>query len=382
MTPDIIIVGAGIVGSSIAHLAAFAGKNVLIIDRRSTIAGNLYDEKINGILVQKYGPHCFHTNDEQVYNFITRFGDWTHYELRCQVFMNDKSTPSPFNFQTIDDYFTIEQASEIKSHINEFFNGALSATILDLLNCEDVIIRNFAQFLYKNDYEPYTCKQWNISPLDIDKSILARVPVVFSYENRYFNDKYQILPKNGYTTIINAMLSHRNITKLLNTDALSLIRLTADHAINFNGIEQHIPIIYTGPIDELFGYKFGALPYRSLHFNYKVIDKASFQDSAVIAYPQKLGYTRITEYTKLPKQNVGNRTIIAVEYPEDYSPSSGNEPYYPILYKDSVSCHEQYKSEASLYHYLHLCGRLADYKYYNMDQALRRALNLWAGINL
>lgn len=377
---DIIVVGSGFVGSTIAYLAAKSGKNVLLIEKRNHIAGNMFDEKQEGILVHRYGPHIFHTNDEDVYRFVNSFGEWIPFELRCRVFMDGKLTPSPFNFKTIDDFYSEHEAEDIKRRLINYYNGSPQAVVLDMLSCNDKVIRSYAEFLFEKDYLPYTCKQWGISPDELDKSVLARVPVVFSYKDRYFSDKYQIMPKNGYTEIIRNMLEHPNIKIKLNTDAAERFALFNGN-ITFDAIKLNIPLIYTGPLDEFFNYRYGKLPYRSLYFEYKVIEQDSYQEAAVVSYPQEPSFTRITEYSKLPPQNGNGKTVIAVEYPEQYTRGKKNEPYYPIPCESSKTIYEKYITEAKKYKNFYPCGRLADYKYYNMDQAINRAFDVWQKIS-
>lgn len=370
---DIIVVGTGFCGATVANLMARSGKRVLMLERRMHVAGNMYDEAVEGILVQRYGPHTFHTNNDKVFQFVSQFGEWEPYYLRCQAVMNGKATPSPFNFKTIDDFYSPEEAARLKKRIAQVYPGESQKTILELLESPDELIRGYAQFLFKNDYEPYTCKQWGISPAELDISVLRRVPVLFSYQERYFSDKYQMMPKHGFTKLFRLMLDHENITIKLGTDALKFFSVRPD-GIYLSGERTTVPIVYTGAIDELFQFCYGELPYRSLRFEYKTLPIRDYQDAPIVAYPQEKGYTRITEYTKLPVQEGLARTFIAVEYPLQYDPKQGHEPYYPVPCDSSHKTYQQYLERAKRYANLHLCGRLADYRYYNMDQAIARAL--------
>lgn len=374
---DYIVVGAGLSGSITArYLAEEKNKKVLVMDKRNHIGGNAYDY-INdeGILVQKYGPHIFHTNNDKVMKYLEKWGTWKPFNLKCMVYMNEKYTPSPFNFQTIDDYFTEEKAQSIKTHLKEQFPGRESATIVEMLENDDEVVKEYAQFLFDNDYSLYTAKQWGIDPKEIDISVLKRVPVLLSYETGYFSDTYQAMPEGGFTTVIKNILDHSNIDVVLNRNVMEDIgidRLAG--LIKYKG--ESIPMIYTGALDELLDYQFGRLPYRTLEFEWKTVETDSYQDAPVVAYPQEAGYTRITEYKKLPVQQVAGKSTIAVEYPVKVSEDAEVEPYYPIPTESSEKAYAQYKNAVEGITNLYLCGRLAEYKYYNMDQVIERALEL------
>lgn len=376
MTYDFIIAGAGLSGSVFARIMAEQGHHVLILERRNHIAGNAYDEKNKtGILIHKYGPHIFHTNDEDVYQFVNRFSEWIPFKLKCEVEMCGKSTPSPFNFKTIDQFYEPEKASLIKQSLRLAYPDQVVVTVVELLNSDNTLIREYAQMLFDNDYSLYTAKQWGISPSQIDISVLKRVPVRLDYESMYFTDKYECMPQCGYTEFVKNMITHPNITIRTNTDALDMVTLN-ENSLSFNGLDVNpdCHFVYTGPIDRLFNYKFGELPYRSLRFDYQTLPKDSFQNAPVVAYPQVKDYTRITEYKKLPVQDILGKTTIAVEYPIQYNLKDGTEPYYPIPTETNSKIYQQYLSAAAKYSNLILCGRLAEYKYYNMDQAIASVL--------
>lgn len=379
MKYDFVIAGAGLSGSTFARCMAEKGYHMLVIERRKEIGGNLYDERdSSGILVQKYGPHIFHTNDEEVYEFILKYATWKPFKLRCEVDMLGQSTPSPFNFKTIDQYYSAEKASELKSILKQYYPDQLTVTIVDLMNNPDPVIHGYAEFLFKNDYSLYTAKQWGMKPEDVDISVLKRVPVRLDYQEMYFTDKYECMPMEGYKAFVANILNHPNI-KIEFSDACDIIKIN-EHSkeIQFDSIEVNADckFVYTGPIDELFKYKFGYLPYRSLRFDYQRLDCDSYQDAPVVAYPQVEGFTRITEYKKLPVQDVKGVTFIAKEYPQQYEVGKSIEPYYPIPTTASNEQYAKYKEESDKYCNLILCGRLADYKYYNMDQAIKRVLTL------
>lgn len=374
---EYVVVGAGLSGSIIARfLAEKKNKKVLVVDKRNHIAGNLYDYvNDDGILVQQYGPHIFHTNSERVMKYLERWGIWKPFHLECMVYMNGKYTPSPFNFQTVDDYFTKEKAECIKEHIGKVFPNRESATVVEMLQNEDAVVREYAQYLYDNDYSLYTAKQWGLDPAEIDVSVLRRVPVLFSYRKGYFSDRYQAMPESGFTSIIKKILEHSNIDTLLDKNAVEGITIDMENNIvRYEGRE--VPIVYTGALDELLGYRFGRLPYRSLEFEWKTINQESYQEAPVVAYPQESGYTRITEYKKLPIQHIKDKTTVAIEYPVKVSEVEETEPYYPIPTESSELAYKKYRDAVSDISNLILCGRLAEYKYYNMDQVVERALEI------
>ena len=372
---DVVIVGAGFSGSIIARFFAEKNMKVLLCEKRSHIAGNMYDYiNEDGIRIQKYGPHTFHTNNERVYNYIKNYTELEPYTLKCFAIINGIETPSPFNFKTIDQFYSYDDANRLKEKLlNKYPNG--QATVLELLNDLDNDIKDYAYFLFENDYRPYTAKQWGLDPKDIDPYVLRRVPVIFNYRDTYFNEKYEGIPNNGFTNLFEKILNHKNIDIKLNCDALKHISFLDNKAL-FDNKEKKI--IYTGPIDELFDYKFGELPYRSLDFKFETINCKNYQNVAIVAHPKDAEYTRITEYTKLPYQNVGNKTVIAKEYSLDYNKhkDKGKEPYYPIVTEESKKIYSDYLEYSKKYFNLVLCGRLADFKYYNMDVVINRALEI------
>jgi len=378
MSYDFIIAGTGLSGSVFARIVAEKGYHVLMLERRNHIAGNAYDKKDKtGILIHKYGPHIFHTNNEEVFQFINRFSEWTPFKLKCEVEMCGKSTPSPFNFKTIDQFYEPEKADLIKHNLRDAYPEQVVVTVVELLKNENDLIREYAQMLFDNDYSLYTAKQWGISPSQIDISVLKRVPVRLDYESMYFTDKYECMPKLGYTEFVKNMLAHPNIEVKTETDALDFISLKETSLVFRDwDVNPNCHFVYTGPIDRLFNYKYGELPYRSLRFEYKTLLQDSFQNAPVVAYPQVKDFTRITEYKKLPIQEIPGKTTIAIEYPLQYQLKDDVEPYYPIPTENSSQIYQKYKSIASQYTNLILCGRLAEYKYYNMDQAIASVLNI------
>jgi len=370
---DTVIIGAGVAGCTIARRLAERGMRVLIPDRRGHIGGNAYDAPDeHGIRVQRYGPHIFHTSDEDVYGWITRFCEPEPYRPTTAAVIDGISTPAPFNFRTIDQFYAPETAATLKRKLKEHYPGRESVPVTELLASDDEGIREFAAFLFEKDYKLYTAKQWNLKPEEVDPSVLKRVPVLLSYADRY-TDRWQFIPRGGFTAFFERMLDHPNIEVRLGTDALE--HLAPDETAGkmlFDG--EDVPVVWTGAVDELFGYRFGVLPYRSLRFEFRSLEQDSFQEAAVTAYPQAEGYTRITEYTKIPPQDGKGWTSIAIEYPIPFDPASGNERYYPVLTAESQALNERYQEYAKRFRNLSLCGRLAEFRYLEMDQVIKEAL--------
>ena len=374
---DVLIVGCGLSGSVVARELAEAGKTVQLWERRDHIAGNMYDYKDkHGFIVQKYGPHTFHTKEKKLFDYISKFSNWQKFVLKCGAEIDGKCTPTPFNFRTIEDFYTKDKSQKIIKRIRDVFGNREDASVLEVLSCDDDLIKQYAQFLFEKDYSLYTAKQWGISPNEIDPSVLKRVPLRFSYKEGYFDDPYQCMPQRSYTDFFRELLDHPNISIQLKIDALNHIKVSQDgERLLIDGQETTIPVVYTGALDELFDLSDGPLPYRSLRFEWFYTSKDSFQDYPVVAYPQAEGFTRITEFKKLQPQN-GTGTTYAKEFPIPYNKTKGAEPYYPILTSESKDQYEKYKRKAEQIKNLFFCGRLADYKYYNMDQALSRALEV------
>lgn len=376
---DYLVIGCGLSGAVVARHLAERGRQVTIWERRDHIGGNMYDYvDEHGFLVQKYGPHTFHTKKKELYDYMCRFGRWQDYKLTCGAAWGGKYTPTPFNFTTIDTFYPAEKAELLKEKLKKAFSGRDTATVVEVLAHPDEDIRGYAEFLFQNDYAPYTAKQWGVSPSEIDPSVLKRVPLRFSYEEGYFDDPYQVMPEQSFTHFFQNLLDHPNIHVELGVEALDHIQIRNDRII-LDGVPLEIPVVYTGALDELFGGIYGRLPYRSLRFEWKYEDKESLQDAPVVAYPQEAGYTRITEYKKLPVQT-GTGTSYALEYPLTYQEGTQQEPYYPVLTEQSQQQYEQYRRAAEAVPNLICCGRLADFKYYNMDQALEQALRAFENI--
>lgn len=371
---DVLVVGCGISGSVVARHFAEKDKRVQIFDRRNHIGGNMYDYlDDNGIRVHKYGPHVFHTNDDNIKDYVERFGDWTEFKVRCRAEILGKITPSPFNFQTIDDFYSKEEADNLKNKLLTYYRKE-EATIVEMLDSDDVDIKAYADFLYQNDYSLYTAKQWGISPEDIDKSVLKRVPVYFSYKDGCFEDDYQIVPVEGYTEWFRKLLDHKNISISLGHDVFKKLTI-AENTTFIDGREFKGLVVYTGAIDELFDCRYGNLPYRSLVFKWGYADNRYHQQAPLVVNPSAKEYTRITEYSYFPHRHISSKkTSFSYECPTQYKRNSGMEPYYPMQTRESAKLLMQYEQMASQIPNLVCVGRLARFKYYNMDQALNAAL--------
>ena len=372
---DCLVIGCGLSGAVVARHFAEQGKKVEIWERRDHIGGNMFDYKDeHGFLVQRYGPHVFHTKEKWLYDFICCYEDWQPYKLCCGAVWGGKYTPTPFNFTTIDTFYSPAEAARLKETLRTAFKGRPMATVVEVLEHPDPDIRGYAEFLFRNDYAPYTAKQWGVSPDRIDPSVLKRVPLLFSYDTGYFDDPYEAMPVHSFTRFFERLLDHPNIVVKLGVEALDHLSVRWN-TVWLDGDQVSFPVVYTGALDELFGLQYGRLPYRSLRFEWKYEERDSLQDAPVVAYPQEAGFTRITEYKKLPFQK-GVGTSYALEFPLPYKEGAAMEPYYPVLTEESQKQYAQYKALADQIPNLICCGRLADFKYYNMDQALQRALKV------
>jgi UDP-galactopyranose mutase len=354
---DYLIVGCGFAGSVLAErLATQHGARVLMIDKRDHVGGNAYDEKnTDGILYHKYGPHIFHTNSDEIFAYLSRFTRWRPYEHKVLASVRDQLVPIPINRTTLNTLFgaglrTDEEAAR--------FLAARAEPVTDIKTSEDVVINAVGRELYELFFRGYTRKQWGLDPSELDKQVTSRIPTRTNTDDRYFSDKHQAMPLDGYTAMFRKMLDHPNITIALGTD--------------FRDVRDEIDaahIIYTGPVDEYFDWRFGKLPYRSLRFVHSTIDKEEFQPVAVVNYPsEEVPYTRISEYKHLTGQQ-HRQTSITLEYP-----SAEGDPYYPIPREENQALYKQYEALADATTGVTFVGRLATYRYYNMDQIVGQAL--------
>lgn len=383
MNYDVIVIGAGFAGSVLARQFAEDNKKVLLIDKRDHIGGNMYEEKLdNGVRIHKYGPHIFHTNLENVFEYLKKFSGWYFYEHRVIGFIDGKYVPIPFNFKSLELLFDKEEADKIKEKLLNAFPQQKKVSIFELINHDEDDIKDFGKYVYNKVFENYTAKQWNITVDKIDTSVINRVPVILGYDDRYFQDKYQFMPIDGYTKVFENLLNNSNIDIRLNTEANAIIKLNLENKkIYFNNKEYNGIVIFSGAIDQLLNYKFGPLPYRSLDMVFENYKQNYYQPAAVVNYPNDNDYTRITEFKYLSNQIVANETTILKEYSKQYDYLDKNStPYYPINNEDNVKLYNKYCDEIKGINNLYLCGRLGEYKYYNMDIVIDNALKLYEKI--
>jgi UDP-galactopyranose mutase len=356
---DYLIVGAGFAGSVLAErLASQHGARVLLIDRRNHVGGNAYDEPNEaGILYHKYGPHIFHTNSEQVVEYLSQFTQWRPYEHRVRAVVRDKLVPIPINRTTLNELFgldlkTDEEAAE--------YLASRAEPVEEIKTSEDVVINAVGRELYELFFRGYTRKQWGLDPSELDKQVTSRIPTRTNIDDRYFSDTFQAMPLQGYTAMFERMLDHPSIDKALGLDF-------RDIKSEAHEIAEHI--IYTGPIDEYFDFRFGKLPYRSLKFDHQTLKEEWYQPVAVVNYPDEaVPYTRISEYKHLTGQTAPVTTI-TYEYP-----SAEGDPYYPIPRAENQALYKRYEALADETGDVTFVGRLATYRYYNMDQIVGQAL--------
>jgi UDP-galactopyranose mutase len=351
---DYLIVGAGFSGSVLAERLASAGQRVCITDRRPHIGGNAYDHyDEHGILVHKYGPHIFHTNSERIYRYLSRFTKWRQYEHRVLAHVDGKILPFPINVDTVNQLFGLS----LDEQGVEAFYKEMAEDIPNVRTFEQAVVSKIGRKLYEAFIQNYTRKQWGLEPSDLDASVAARIPARTNRDDRYFTDKFQVMPLRGYTAMFERMLDHPNITLLLQADFKD-----AATEVSYQNL------IYTGPIDEYFGHCYGKLPYRSLRFEFKTENVERFQRGAVVNYPNEHAYTRVTEFKYLTGQQ-HDKTSLVYEYP-----SAEGDPYYPVPRAENAELYRRYKELADKTPHVHFVGRLGTYKYYNMDQCVGQAL--------
>jgi UDP-galactopyranose mutase len=368
---DYLIVGAGFAGSVIAErLAAGSGKKVLVVDKRPHIGGNAYDHyDEHGILVHKYGPHIFHTNSRDVYEYLSRFTTWRNYQHRVRAWVDGQLVPIPINLDTINQLY----GSRLTSFEIQAFYDSVAEPRDAIRTSEDVIVSKVGRELYEKFFRNYTRKQWGLDPSELDATVIGRIPVRTNRDDRYFTDTYQVMPAHGFTRMFERLLAHPNIKIMLNTDYREI-----------EGSIAYDRVVFTGPVDEYFDYRFGKLPYRSLEFRFETLNSACHQPVAetlnsachqpvaVVNYPNDNAFTRITEIKHITGQQ-HDKTTLVTEYPR-----AEGDPYYPVPRPENAALYRKYQELAEATEGVHFVGRLATYKYYNMDQVVAQALSTYS----
>jgi len=381
MNYDTIIVGAGFAGATAAReLAERGGRQVLVLERRDHIGGNAYD-CLNqaGVLIHQYGPHIFHTNDKRVFDYLCRFSAFTGYQHKvvANIPVEDGRAqyPVPFNLISLETAFGAEKAAALAEKLIAAYGAEKKVTILELRQNQDPEISALADYVYEHVFVHYTMKQWGQSPEEIDPNTTARVPVFLSRDCRYFQDTYQGMPENGYTKLFESLLDHPNITVELGVDAAQRLDLSGE-TILLDGQPFAGQVIYTGAVDELFGCVYGRLPYRTLDFKFEDHPVDFWQTHGTVNYTVDEDYTRITEFKHLTGQQLPDVTTIMKEYSRAYTGAPEETPYYAIINEENNALYGKYAALAARHENLFLLGRLAEYKYYNIDAIVARALAL------
>jgi UDP-galactopyranose mutase len=353
---DYLVVGAGFAGAVAAERLASAGARVVVVDRRPHIAGNAYDHYDEaGLLVHRYGPHIFHTNSAKVFDYLSRFTQWRRFEHRVLASVDGQLVPIPINLTTINRLYGLQLTSDEV----EGFLAERAEKREPLRTSEDVCVNRVGWDLYQKFFQGYTRKQWGLDPSELDASVIARIPTRSSADDRYFADSFQYMPLHGYTRLFERLLEHPRISLMLQTD--------------YRAVREWLPcreMIYTGPIDEFFDFRFGKLAYRSLEFEHRTLDQERFQPVAVVNYPNEHAYTRVTEFKHLTGQ-LHPRTSVVYEFPR-----ADGDPYYPVPRPENQALYRRYEALAAQLPHVHFVGRLATYRYYNMDQVVAQALSL------
>jgi UDP-galactopyranose mutase len=373
---DAIIVGAGLAGLVSAERLTAEGKKVLIIEKKNHIGGHCYDYlNESGIYVHQYGPHIFHSDNEEVWQYLSRFTDWHYYHHTVLGMVDGQQVPIPFNLNSLEQLFSPDLFKKLEKKLIENYGFNSRVPIMRLRETEDPDLLFLAEYIYEKVFLNYTMKQWGQSkPEDLDPAVSGRVPVVISRDNRYFHNKHQGIPMNGYTTMFNRMIDNPNIRLMLNTDARDLVSIV-ENEIFFLKNKFEGEVIYAGPIDELLNFEFGELPYRSVDIQFKNYNQQYFQENSLVNYPNNYGFTRITEFKYFQKncKELTSSTTICEEHPVSYKKGLNN-PFYVINSNESAEVYNRYLNKVKKIRNLHMIGRLAEYKYYDMDQIVASAL--------
>lgn len=379
----IIVVGAGFSGAVIARsIAEELDRKVIVVEKRNHIAGNMYDEfDEHGISVHKYGPHVIVTNEWKIIEYLSKFADFYKHTVKELSYIDGNYVRLPFNFESVQQLIGGKAAEILIKKLRVAFKGLDRVPVLALANHKDTDISNFGHLLFEKAYRTYCAKQWDVPVESLDTSIMDRVPMAMNYDERYMNKDFQYLPTNGYEYLFKRMFDHPNIEVRLNTDANEHLKLNLiDKLITYDGEEVEL-LVYTGAVDELFNLKYGELPYRSLNIEYEWHDKDRVYPEEIISYPQAPGYTRKTEYKfMMNDRSCCSGTTIATEFPVKYIKGESISPFYPVITEETKKRHKKYVEEANKYGNIFLCGRLADFRYYNMDDCILHAFDVFDSI--
>lgn len=375
---DMIVVGAGYAGSVCARrVAEGAGFRVAVLERREHIAGNAYDYvNDEGILVHKYGPHIYHTYSERVHEFLSRFTKWTDYQHKVLANIHGTLMPVPFNHTSLKLAFGEDRGEELYRKLVDTFGEDKKVPIMELRQKNDPDLQEVADYVYENVFLYYTMKQWGQTPDQIDPSVTGRVPVFIGDDDRYFPQApYQGMPEDGYTVLFEHMLDHDLIDVFVGVDARDTFTLDENN-VSVCGKVYGGEIVYTGPLDELFNLDLGALPYRTLDMQFETLEQDQFQPVGTVNYTTSEDFTRITEFKNMTGQVVPGKTTIMKEFSHAYEPGSGQTPYYAIIDPENRALYERYLERVQNLTNFHPVGRLAEYRYYDMDAVTDSALEL------
>ena len=379
---NIVVVGTGFSGSIIARkIAEDCNLPVTVVERRDHIAGNMYDEVQKGIIVQKYGPHIICTDHYKIVEMLSKYSPMEKYTVKLLSNIDGNWVRLPFNFQTVQELAGPEKAEVIINKLRKEYVGRDRVPIGELLESKDSDISEYAHLLFEKAYKTYVAKQWDLPADELDISIMGRVPMAMSYDERYMNKDFQYLPVHGFTKMFEEILNHPNITVRTNEDALDHLELNEEtKEVFYDGKKVDI-LVFTGALDELFGVKYGELPYRSLDIKYEWFNQERVFPETIVSFPQAEGYTRKTEYKFLNSESHNDtETVVAAEYPVPYVKGGEIAPYYPVITKETKELHVKYEEEAKKFPSIFYCGRLAEFRYYNMDDCILNALDVFEKI--